>query len=131
MVVMHSCHFFLVIALVSGMARPPIAVAQGTVKVDFGRDIRPILSENCFQCHGPDARARQADLRLDLSRSALEHDPPILVAGQPDRSPLWKRVSSGNPDTKMPPPGSNRQLSDREIQLLRVWIPQRAEFQGH
>ena len=100
-------------------------------RVDFQRDIRPILSDNCFQCHGPDARARQAGLRLDIAREALAHDPPVLVPGRPAASRLWKRISSQDADERMPPKKSNRSLTPSQQQLIRRWIAEGAEFRSH
>ena len=110
---------------------PAPAVADDPTRVDFQRDIRPILSENCFQCHGPDAKARQAKLRLDIAREALARDPVVLVAGQPDKSLIWQRISSSDPDARMPPRDTNRQLTDAQRELIRRWIVQGAEFRGH
>ena len=107
------------------------ASAADAPPINFARDIRPILSANCFQCHGPDSKARKADLRLDIAGEALAHDPPVLVAGQPERSPVWQRISSKDPDVRMPPPGSNRQLTAPQRQLVRRWIAQGAEFGAH
>ncbi|HAA51834.1 MAG TPA: chromosome segregation protein [Planctomycetaceae bacterium] len=109
----------------------PVTSAEDAAAINFPRDIRPILSENCFQCHGPDARARKGELRLDIAGEALGHDPPVLVAGQPDNSVIWKRISSQDPDVRMPPPGSNRQLTDRQRELIRRWIAEGAEFGDH
>ena len=109
----------------------PVTSAEDAPAINFPRDIRPILSENCFQCHGPDARARKGELRLDIAGEALGHDPPVLVAGQPDNSVIWKRISSQDPDVRMPPPGSNRQLTDRQRELIRRWIAEGAEFGDH
>ena len=107
------------------------ASAGNAPAIDFHRDIRPILSQNCFQCHGPDSKARKAELRLDIPREALAHDPPLLVAGQPQQSLIWQRISSSDPDVRMPPRGSNRQLTDAQQQLIRRWIVEGAEFGAH
>lgn len=120
-------HIFLFALLVSTV---PVAAAEGN-RIDFQRDIRPILSDNCFQCHGPDGRARQAKLRLDIAREALSHDPPVLVPGRPEASRLWQRISSDDPDVRMPPKNSNRSLTPVQRRLIREWIAEGAEFQGH
>jgi hypothetical protein len=109
----------------------PVASAADAPRISFPRDIRPILSENCFQCHGPDSKARQSDLRLDIASAALDHDPPVLVAGQPENSAVWQRVSSRDPDVQMPPPDSNRRLTGPQRELIRRWIAQGAEFGDH
>ena len=124
---MNPRHFLPLLFLLA----TPVASAEDADAINFPRDIRPILSENCFQCHGPDARARKGELRLDIADEALGHDPPVLVAGQPDNSVVWKRISSQDPDIRMPPPGSNRQLSDRQRELIRRWIAEGAEFGDH
>ena len=81
--------------------------------VDFNRDIRPILSESCYQCHGPDANKRKADLRLDtrdgLFRSA--DGSTVVVPGKPDESELWLRITSDDPETRMPPPKAGKPLA--------------------
>jgi mono/diheme cytochrome c family protein len=105
-----------------------VASAADADPINFAREIRPILSENCFQCHGPDSKARKAELQLDIAGEALAHNPPILAAGQPEKSPLWQRISSKAPDVRMPPPASNRQLTTPQRQLIRRWIAQGAEF---
>lgn len=94
----------------------------------FNRDIRPILSDRCFVCHGPDREARQADLRLDLRESALS----AIVPGESDESELIRRVASADPDERMPPLDSNRRpLSSEEIERLRRWIDAGAEYEAH
>ena len=79
----------------------PIAVFAETGKIDFNRDVRPVLSENCFHCHGPDSTTRQADLRLDLAESAMT----VVDTDDPESSELIRRVLSSDPDEQMPPPG--------------------------
>ncbi|MFL2871044.1 MAG: PSD1 and planctomycete cytochrome C domain-containing protein [Pirellulaceae bacterium] len=101
-------------------------------RIDFNRQIRPILSENCFQCHGPDANARQADLRLDLADGISgSGDTPIIVAGKPGKSELIARITSKDPDLVMPPTDSNRDLSDNDKRLLEQWVKEGAEFSKH
>lgn len=95
--------------------------------VDFNRDIRPILSENCFHCHGPDAEQRAADLRLDEHEAALS----VIEIRNPQESELFARVTSQDEDLRMPPVGSNRTLSQEQIDLLRRWIEQGAEWGQH
>lgn len=97
--------------------------------VSFNRDIRPILSENCFQCHGPDAASRQADLRLDQRQAAVEYF--AIVPGKPDESALIDRITSDDPDLMMPPPSSNRSLTAGQKDLLRRWVAAGAEYQSH
>lgn len=97
-------------------------------KLQFERDIRPILSDKCFQCHGPDAQNRQADLRLDLEEAAKEY---AIIAGQPHESMVMQRIVSEDADELMPPPESKKELSESEIQLLQRWIAEGAEWQKH
>ncbi|MFO0946597.1 MAG: DUF1553 domain-containing protein [Planctomycetota bacterium] len=102
-------------------------------KIDFGRDIRPILAEYCLQCHGPDGAQRQADLRLDQSSDATrrrEHEAPI-VPGKPGESGVLHRLVSNDPDLQMPPPDFPRRPSKRDVETLRAWIEQGAEYQPH
>jgi hypothetical protein len=94
----------------------------------YDRDVRPILSDKCYRCHGPDAEARQADLRLDTHTGATEH---VVVAGKPEDSELIARIFSDDPDVRMPPPESKLSLSDEQKQLLRCWIAEGANFAEH
>ena len=95
--------------------------------VSFTRDIRPILSGRCFKCHGPDATAREADLRLDARRTAVELN--AIVPGSPDESSLIHRISSNDPDLRMPPTG--KPLTAAEIEALRSWISAGADYERH
>lgn len=100
----------------------------------FNRDIRPILSENCVNCHGPDAKARKGKLRLDQREGALEarkgHEAAI-VPGKSGASELIKRIVATNATDVMPPPETGKKLTPRQIELLRKWIDQGAAWQGH
>lgn len=101
--------------------------------VDFERDIRPILSRNCFQCHGPDAEARKAKLRLDTHEGYLaEHDGirPV-VPGKPRESELYLRITTDDKTDRMPPLKSKLSLSEKEVGLLETWIEQGAPWSGH
>lgn len=98
-------------------------------EVSFNFHIRPILSDNCFACHGPDANKREASLRLDIEEEAfrsLENTPDAhaLVPGDPQASEVYNRVLSDDPSLKMPPPDSNLKLTDFEINLIKKWISQ-------
>jgi hypothetical protein len=110
---------------------PVHAAEVGTLS--FNRDIRPILSDNCFHCHGPDPEKRKGKLRLDTERdakSALSGHHAIDPA-QPDRSTLLERIASTDPDEQMPPPDSGRRLSAEQIRVLNTWIRQGAPWQEH
>ena len=102
-------------------------------RVDFNRDIRPILSNACFKCHGPDAGKRQANLRLDRRETAFaERDgKPALVSGKPSKSEVYRRITSTDSDRRMPPADSGRTLTKAQIERIRRWIEQGAEWQGH
>src|SRR5438876_278018 len=86
-------------------------------RVEFNRDVRPILAENCFQCHGPDKAQRKGQLRLDMVSGAAK----VLVPGDPQRSELYRRITAADPKEHMPPPKSGRQLSGQQTDLLRRW----------
>lgn len=113
---------------------PTAPVGKAKAPVDFDRQIRPILSDTCFKCHGPDAAERQAELRLDLRDAALqpaESGKPAIVPGHPEESTLVKRVFSTRQSFVMPPPESNRTLTAEQRSLLRDWIAEGAKYQTH
>src|SRR5436190_4432581 len=101
--------------------------------IEFNRDVRPILSDHCFRCHGPDSTTREADLRLDVEKSlfAERKDGVIVERGRPMSSPLYRRLVSTDPDEKMPPPKSGKELSTVQIETLRRWIEQGARWEDH
>ncbi|QDK78305.1 DUF1553 domain-containing protein [Spirosoma sp. KCTC 42546] len=104
--------------------------------VSYNFDIRPILSDKCLACHGPDANKREAGLRLDMAESAykaLKEHPSAhaLVPGKPELSEVFLRISSTDTATMMPPPSSNLKLSAREIKLIEKWIQQGATYEKH
>jgi hypothetical protein len=105
-------------------------------EVSFNFHIRPILSDRCFKCHGPDAKQRKAGLRLDTEEGlykALREDSTrhVIVPGEPGDSELYNRVHSGDTAFLMPPPSSNLKLTTFEVDLIRKWIKQGAEYQKH
>jgi hypothetical protein len=117
----------LLIAAPSAMADDRVSGNPQTV--DFNRDIRPILSNHCFQCHGADADAREADLRLDLRDSAVEHkaiNPEDLLG-----SLLLSRITSSDPSERMPPAHANKPLNERQIQFLQQWVAEGAKYEDH
>jgi hypothetical protein len=101
--------------------------------VRFNRDVRPILSNNCFHCHGPDATHREADLRLDDAQAALADRGGYvaLAPGDLEKSDAWQRIISDDPDLVMPPPDSHKELKADEKAVLRAWIEQGAKYEGH
>ena len=102
-------------------------------EIDFARDIRPLLSDNCFSCHGPDARQRKAGLRLDTRDGALaDHDGvSAVVPGKPGESELIRRITAADEDDLMPPPDSGKQLDADQKALLQRWIAAGAEYDLH
>ena len=106
----------------------------GAEEIDFSEQVLPILSENCFHCHGPDAGDRKGGLRLDLedgAKSKLKSGSTAIVPGQLDASELVARILSTDPDDRMPPPDSGKRLSSSEKSRLRQWIAQGAGFEAH
>ena len=122
----------LAICLLAGGAYAADAAAIPD-RIDFNRDVRPILSDNCYFCHGPDRNKRKADLRLDTKDGIFSHikDAITVVPGKPDQSELFRRVTASNPGERMPDPKSNKRLSDHDIAILKKWIEQGAPWQGH
>lgn len=112
-----------------GLVIPIIGSDAHGEELEFNRDIRPILSENCFHCHGPDPHTREAKLRLDTREGALRMD--AIVPGDPDDSEVMYRVLSDDEDEIMPPPDSHLALTKEQIATLKKWIEQGAEYQGH
>ena len=104
-------------------------------KVDFNFHIKPILSDRCYKCHGPDDNARQADFRLDLEETAFaklkKSEGSAFVHRNIGKSVAWQRITSDDPDFHMPPPESNLSLSNKEIALITKWIKQGAEWKQH
>jgi hypothetical protein len=99
-------------------------------RINFSRQIEPILSENCFACHGPDDKQRKAKLRLDSKEGALAHQ-SVIKPGQANASELIQRVTASDPAERMPPPKSGKRLSSQQIELLRQWIDQGAVWSRH
>lgn len=103
-------------------------------KIDFNLHIKPLLADRCFACHGPDATARKAGLRLDeeaLAKKNLESGQRALVPGHLGKSEAWKRINSNNPELRMPPPESRLSLTDYEKALIGQWIIEEAAYQEH
>jgi hypothetical protein len=97
--------------------------------LQYNRDVRPILAENCFACHGPDSAARKADLRLDQRDAAISAG--AISPGKPDESELLHRILSSDPETMMPPPVTKKQLTAAQKETLRRWIEESAIYQPH
>ena len=98
-------------------------------EVDFAREVRPILSDKCFACHGPDQAARKSGLRLDTRAGAIQGGRsgfPAIVPGERDESELWAMVTTEFSEERMPPEESGKDLSPAEIETLGLWIDQGA-----
>jgi hypothetical protein len=108
---------------------PTVPATGQDKKVDFNRDIRPILSDKCFACHGPDTTKLKGKLRLDLRDVAVARG--AIVPGKPGESELVRRIHAAESDERMPPPKSNKTLSGAEKDLLTRWIAAGADYQVH
>jgi hypothetical protein len=127
----------LAIVLIMGAMLPATLQAAdvGPIpqKIQFNHDIRPILSENCFACHGPDSAHRKAGLRLDMENGGafvLHKDRIPIVPGKLDKSELFRRITAKSADDQMPPPDSGKKLTAKQIELIRGWIQQGAAWQA-
>src|SRR6187551_3410885 len=115
--------------------QPPIvdaaadAPATAAAKLSYNRDVRPILSDNCFYCHGFDKNHREADLRLDIRDEALRQK--AFVPGKADESELVKRIFTSDKDDLMPPPESHKKLTDKQKSVLKQWIAEGAVYEPH
>lgn len=121
-------------SVAGGLAASKSGRATGARVIDFNRDIRPIFSENCFTCHGPDKNKRKAGLRLDQKESAtavLESGGRAVVPGDPAKSLLLKVVVSTDDEDRMPPKKTGKHLTQEQVDLIREWIVQGAEFKIH
>lgn len=107
------------------------STAFATNKVRFNDQIRPLLSDRCNACHGPDEKHREAELRLDTRAGAVgEHG--AIIPGDPEKSPLWQRITAADPADRMPPPSSKKPaFTATELALLKRWIEEGAEYEGH
>ena len=111
-----------------------VSQAPGEKSLSFNRDIRPILSDKCFACHGFDEETREGELRLDTPEGAFKkkrRGKSPIVAGKPDESEAWLRIITKDEDDVMPPPDSHKQLTLEEKSILRQWIQEGAEYQRH
>jgi hypothetical protein len=122
-------------AMCCGMGMLGVRNATAAEPLQFNRDIRPILSDRCFKCHGPDKASRKAGLRLDVPEGAYAEREKshgrAIVPGKPAESLLCKKIFATNPDDAMPPPGSNLSLNAQEKERLRRWIAEGAHYQPH
>ena len=128
-----TTHFVFGLALGAVVFLSTSLPTRATGKVSFTRDIRPILSDKCFHCHGPDAKTREADLRLDTPEglfNARDGFTPV-VPGKPEESDALVRILSHDKDEMMPPAKANKALKTEEVALIRDWITQGAKYEGH
>ncbi len=116
------------LALVAAGATAETASAETRPPVSFDRDVRPILSDKCYKCHGPDAGTREADLRLDTREGILDH---VVVPKKPAESELVSRVLSEDDDIRMPPADSKLVLNSEQKEVLRRWVAEGAPFAEH
>src|SRR5690606_25176555 len=105
-------------------------------QISYNFHVRPILSDNCFACHGPDANTREAGLRLDVEEAAyaaLKENPDAhaIVPWDSEKSEVFKRIISDDPNEKMPPPESNLSLSEEEVAIISKWVSQGAVYEEH
>ena len=121
---MSRCPLILALLLAAGLSA---AAAAGDIS--YNRDIRPILVENCFGCHGADSAGRKADLRLDDRDAAVESG--AIKPGDPDSSAMLDRIFSDDPEEVMPPPSIKKVLTAEQKALLKRWIAAGAEYQPH
>ena len=127
-----SMRFCAVLALLAAFL---IARTDAAEKLQYNRDIRPILSDRCFKCHGPDKGSRKAGLRFDLPVEAYAERKKTgkhaIVPGKPDHSLVCEKIFSSDPDEQMPPPEANLSLTAREKETIRRWITEGAVYQPH
>jgi len=125
----YTVFILTVISMVGGPCRDTAA----TEAVDFNRHVRPLLSDRCFSCHGPDEEHREADLRLDRAEELLKDrdGSPAVVPGDADKSTLLQRILSDDPDVRMPPVDSGKSMKPAEIDILRRWITDGATITDH
>ena len=117
------------IAAVLGVLNAQQSPATKAPRVDYTWEVRPILADNCYRCHGPDAKSRQAGLRLDQKESAYAQ---AITPGKPNDSELIKRITSKDPAYRMPPPASSaKSLTEAEIAKVRQWVQEGAEYKPH
>ncbi len=108
-----------------------VSVVESADRIRFNEQVRPLLSDRCNACHGPDDKRREAELRLDTRAGAVD-ERHAIVPGQPEKSPLWQRITSNDPEERMPPPSAKKPaFTPAELALLKQWIEEGAEYEGH
>ncbi|HEY7180262.1 MAG TPA: DUF1553 domain-containing protein [Blastocatellia bacterium] len=109
---------------------PAVSADDSKTSIDFDREVRPILSDNCFACHGPDENQRKAKLRFDTKEGAFAK-PGVITPGDASKSRLYQRVSSKDQDMVMPPPSSEHKLTEKQIETIKRWIDEGARWDAH
>jgi hypothetical protein len=120
--------------MVSTLLRQPAVSADGKDQVSFNRDIRPIFSDTCFRCHGPDKSTRKAGLRLDLREEALKKTKSgiiPIVPGKPDESEIVRRIFSTDKHEVMPPEDAHKELTAAQKETIKRWVAEGAKYEGH
>ncbi len=123
-----------ILAWIGVLACAPLAsAANSTEPIDFARDVRPILADNCLHCHGPDGEVREADLRLDVWQDAgdVRGAEAVITRGDAAESELVARIVSDDPALRMPPADSGKTLSPEQVEILKTWVAQGAQYQQH
>jgi hypothetical protein len=126
------CTLYLFVSAARAQTTSHSASKALPAKLSFNQTVQPILSENCYACHGPDPGGRKAKLRLDRAEFAYApHDKsgPAIIPGQPDKSPLVRKIEAKNPKDRMPPPEAHKTLKPEQIVLLREWVKQGAVYE--
>lgn len=123
----------MIVGIIGLALSAPMSFAQSPPPVDFNRDIRPILSENCYACHGPDEAKRKADLQLDTQEGLFStpDEATIVVPGKPGDSALFQRITTEEKDDVMPPSKTGKTLKVEQIALIKRWIEEGATWKGH
>jgi hypothetical protein len=116
-------------SLLSLLTSAALADESPKPSIEYNRDVRPILSEHCFACHGPDSASRKADLRLDRREAAIEAE--VILPGNAEESELVRRIFSTERDEVMPPPKSKKELKPEQKEILKRWVASGAEYQPH
>ncbi len=123
-----------VFVLIASIGSLSVSGASKSGDLSYNRDIRPILSENCFTCHGPDSAARKANLRLDSFEAATatrKDSKPAIVPGKPDESEAIRRILTSDDDDRMPPPKSKKILKSEQKEMLKRWVESGAKYEAH
>src|SRR2546422_419128 len=117
--------------IIVGLIFPLGPAWAGGAAPEFNREVRPILSQHCFKCHGPDEKARQAGLRFDQPDGPFKSAKPVIAPGKADESEMVARIFSTDPKFLMPPPAAKRELAEAEKQILKRWIAAGAKYEPH